>query len=374
MTEMPLTSDQQNASDAFIDFLVDEKEKYMVLQGPAGCVDKDTEYLTPTGWKFLSDYTVGDEILQWHPSGTTEFVKPSAYIKAPAKSLTSFKTKNVDMVLSATHKVPYITSKGFHGVKLASNISKLSAIKLPRSFSAPILTGIVLSDALIKVLIMQTADGYLTTVGTKVKVFINVKKERKQLRVAQLLKAANIEYKIHKGMPGYMRFAYCPPTEIAFKNIQCLWGAHEKQLKLAIEEIPLWDGSITQRTNVQTISFTGNKRDADLVQYIYSTVSGNYASVRKDPRKYKNESIYDVKLSSRNSSIVSFKDTRPSRNCTPTEVKTKDGFQYCFTTPSAFWLARRNGKIFPTGNSGKSFLIRHLLDTFQAEYKAWSIL
>lgn len=46
------------------------------------------------------------------------------------------------------------------------------------------------------------------------------------------------------------------------------------------------------------------------------------------------------------------------------EYKTKDGFEYCFTTNSGFWLARRNGKIFPTGNSGKSRTMQSLDDTY----------
>jgi exodeoxyribonuclease-5 len=36
MTKVTLTKDQQNASDVFIDFLVDDSEKYMVLHGAAG--------------------------------------------------------------------------------------------------------------------------------------------------------------------------------------------------------------------------------------------------------------------------------------------------------------------------------------------------
>lgn len=33
-----------------------------------------------------------------------------------------------------------------------------------------------------------------------------------------------------------------------------------------------------------------------------------------------------------------------------TPYKTLDGFKYCFTTPSSYWVARRNGKVFVTGN------------------------
>ena len=38
------------------------------------------------------------------------------------------------------------------------------------------------------------------------------------------------------------------------------------------------------------------------------------------------------------------------------KVKPKDGFKYCFTVPSSYWVMRRNGFICVTGNSGKSVL------------------
>jgi len=31
-----------------------------------------------------------------------------------------------------------------------------------------------------------------------------------------------------------------------------------------------------------------------------------------------------------------------------------EGYKYCFSVESTFWLARRNGKAFVTGNTGKS--------------------
>ena len=58
-------------------------DKFITIQiGPYGCVDKDTEFLTPTGWKAISEYTTGDKVAQWVPeTGKAEFVTPDAYIK-----------------------------------------------------------------------------------------------------------------------------------------------------------------------------------------------------------------------------------------------------------------------------------------------------
>jgi len=42
------------------------------------------------------------------------------------------------------------------------------------------------------------------------------------------------------------------------------------------------------------------------------------------------------------------------------EYRTTDGFKYCFTVPSGLLVLRRNGKIFITGNCGKSSVLRYI--------------
>ena len=56
---------------------------FAVTFAGSGCVDKDTEFLTPTGWKKISEYKQGDLVLQWNPDNSTQFVNPSNYISEP---------------------------------------------------------------------------------------------------------------------------------------------------------------------------------------------------------------------------------------------------------------------------------------------------
>lgn len=44
--------------------------------------------------------------------------------------------------------------------------------------------------------------------------------------------------------------------------------------------------------------------------------------------------------------------------------KTSDGYEYCFTVPSGMLILRRNGRIFITGNSGKTTTIRSIVTAF----------
>jgi hypothetical protein len=318
------------------------------LWGNAGCVDRDTEFLTPAGWKKIADYSEGDKVAQWFEDGSIEFVKPDDYIVAPADALNRIKTSTVDMVVSDNHRMPYYTSKGNFAVKEFSELSNLRAPAVPRGFTVKSDKGIKLSDELIRVLVMQAADGYIDKRRKRQVFYINVKRPEKRRRVGRLLKAAGIPYTVNKSAPGYQRFRYYAPKSINTKSLQELWGCSRRQLKVVYSELTKWDSSSDSRTGLPV--FCGNEANSDLAQYVFSAVSGDYASKSLDCRQYVNGPLYTVGQSTRSRSTIEFNAKSPK----VTPYPTKDGLQYCFTTPSSFWLARRNGKIFPTGNSGKS--------------------
>lgn len=74
--------------------------------GAAGCFDKDTQYLTETGWKFFDEYQ-GEKIAQYN-SGTDslEFVHPEEYIKLPCEEFKRINQLGFDFCLSPEHRVP----------------------------------------------------------------------------------------------------------------------------------------------------------------------------------------------------------------------------------------------------------------------------
>ena len=43
---------------------VEMENRVFSIKGAAGCVDKDTEFLTETGWKKISGYTFNDKVAQ----------------------------------------------------------------------------------------------------------------------------------------------------------------------------------------------------------------------------------------------------------------------------------------------------------------------
>lgn len=72
-----------------------------------GCVDRDTEYLSPTGWVPISEYASGP-VMQYHPeTGMASFVKPVRYIKrVQNEPFLHLRTKyGIDQMLTGDHRV-----------------------------------------------------------------------------------------------------------------------------------------------------------------------------------------------------------------------------------------------------------------------------
>lgn len=352
-----LTPEQADLSD-----FMAANDGIVLVEAGAGCVDKDTQFLTPSGWKYISDYKTDDLVAEWDKEGNINFKKPSNYIKLKSQTLNHIKSNTVDMVICDDHKVPYTTESGNFKTKQFSEIKNFSKLKIPRTYNNIISSNSFdCSDELIRVLVMQSADGSEIKNIKKFKIRIQVKKQRKKERVIKLLNEANINFSLQENSDGYQAITYYPPSKIAFKGLSCLWACDTRQLKIVGEEISYWDSANTQRKNVSSLRFTGNKKDAELVQHAWHILTRNYVTVVKDPRSYKKEDLYNVLASSRKISDLTFKSSRSRKLSTITPYNTIDGYKYCFTTSTGFWLARRNNKVFPTGNCGKSFMARHVV-------------
>lgn len=80
--------------------------------GGCFCVDGDTEFLTPKGWKKIKDYEPMDKVGQVSSKSVNgkstynlEFVKPYVYINVPAKEMKKVNAEEIEMVLSVYHDV-----------------------------------------------------------------------------------------------------------------------------------------------------------------------------------------------------------------------------------------------------------------------------
>ena len=102
----------------------------------------------------------------------------------------------------------------------------------------------------------------------------------------------------------------------------------------------MWDGCITD--NVYSSKY---KTDVDFIQYAFAC-HGFRTSINYDNRK--NKELYRCLISSSKPRVQLAGTPKTEINIVPSI----DGYKYCFTTTTGFWLMRRNGCIAITGNCG----------------------
>ena len=336
-----------------------------------GCVDSDTEYLSPTGWVKISEYS-GGPVAQYLPdSGAIEFVDPIEYVKLPCENMVRIKTKyGVDQLLSPEHRVLLVDGKkntpktevlhadellarhdAYHagtkatvvGTKKGTSSIAFSAAAVPTAFTTFGGSGISLTDAELRVQVAVIADGYFgNNNGTCV---VRLKRERKIARMCMLLEEASIEYTkrdvVTGSAKGFSIFTFTAPLRLKVFDSR-FWGASADQLKVIADEVLRWDGSVRRGCRY----FSNSKESADFVQYVFSA-TGNTARITEDNHRENTNYVVTVRPAQKRLFIRGTKSTMHVE-------KSTDGFKYCFMVPSTFLLFRRNGCVFASGNTGKT--------------------
>lgn len=327
-----------------------------------GCVDSETEYLSPTGWKKISTYS-GGMVAQYTPGKNIEFVTPLSFLKKPCAEMYHFKTTyGMDQMLSPEHRVLVRNHRtGEHEIWSAERIAKYHwshkcgfRHKFETTFEGPNLEGLDVTVEQLRVMVAVIADGSFYTESSRC--VINIKKWRKKERLAGLLFAAGIDFKIQvppsSAELGYARFVFDAPWRL--KHFDCrFYSCSNEQLQVIADEVLHWDGSDTGH-RARFSSY--NLESADFVQYALaaSGVRSTLTSLRRHRRgtvevEHCVHLYHKTNLACMDGSGVT-KDTRV------TLAPSTDGFKYCFEVPSSFLVFRRGGRVFTSGNTGKTFM------------------
>ncbi len=324
----------------------------------SGCVDEETEFLTPKGWKKISEYEAGDLVCQWSEDGSTQFVNPIAYISEPEKRecyyIDGGKNSNTNRFLCPDHRVPYLTEekkyknsvyKSKLKVAKASDIfERNSGFKFPTNFKKPESdTKLDLTDDEIRLQVAFFADGTITNRYKDYNGKIRVKKQYKIDRLKMLLDRNGSTYKTSITGEYTMFWINIKIQEKVYNDYW--YNCSNEQLKVIFEEAHLWDGSLIggKKTFRTTI-----KETADFMQYVYTTQSENYVSFIKKERHNKVPFHTEYRIS---------ETLCKNKSVTKNMIKKKhmpNFMKYCFTVPSSFWVARRNNFICIEGNCGKN--------------------
>ncbi len=348
MTEFNLNYDVRESAPTIARFHWSNAD-FKAIEGPIGCMSADTEFLTPTGWKRIDQYVESDKVAQWHLNGGMEFVSPEAYIVLPCSELIWFRNKSLSMQLSEEHRVPVYDWAGRFTVKLAGYLEKKpSSNRIPTTF-VPLCADAPISDALLRLAVAVNADAHHCKVGGLTR--ICVRKERKKVRLRRVLGACSISFreKQSRTRPTEVTFTFESPYKGKTYIDWHWWALSQRQLQIVVEEMSHWDGLFE---GADTRFHSGHNCDADFMQYAVHAIGGkaSISKVEYDNPGWNPCYVVHIALPGSIKAVARLRkdSVRIDR------AKTKDGKKYCFTVPTGFFIARHNGFIFITGNSGKS--------------------
>lgn len=323
------------------------------------CVDRDTEFLTPTGWKKISEYVEGDLVAEYIPTsetkGRAEYVAPKKYVKLPIDEFIHFNPRGgIDQMLTPGHIVPYVSQKGRLSTAYAEDVERSQLHtnngwqgRIVTTFTPEVSTSLPLSDVEIRVMVAVAADGsFQTHVAASTRCRMVFKKSRKIVRFQRLMDEWGGEYRRRDREDGYTEFTFYAPERN--KTFAGWYSASVPQLRTVCDEVLHWDGN-----EHHAQFYTTERASADFIQYAFSA-TGTRATMQQ--QQLGNRSV-EYRVKACRSPLVSMSTSTDDGKHMPTRVPSEDGYCYCFTMPrTKMWVARRNGCVFITHNTscGKS--------------------
>lgn len=297
--------------------------------GGAFCVDGDTEFLTPGGWKPIREYRKGDLVGQWN-DWKLEYVTPDAYIICLAQNMLHIRSGNsLDMVLSDRHDVVLQTEKGDIIKRQVRYLFDESGVKegthgsIPTSFQYEDTgKGLPLADELIRLKVaFRLSRAFLKQRSMQ---------PQEMERMRSLLEATKAKYGIEELLKLLLA---------AERMSESFAGVNSRQLRIIADECQRWGGDCLRLID---------RKEADFIQYAFMIAYGTNASIEADSDR-KEGCLYTVRRNSWTGQPLDGGDSHYT--CEPFHAA--DGLMYCFSVPSGMLVLRRKSCVFVTGNSGK---------------------
>lgn len=327
---------------------MDSDAKMRVLMGPVGCLPAYSEFLTPLGWVRMDEWVPGMCVGVWCPDTGRVSFKPADYVKLPAdEAFIRFDSGSLVMDLSPEHRVAYYDYKGDFKVQVAAQIARKPSIRrIPTTFELDRPdTG--MSDHEIRMRIMFAADGHIPAAGRKVAVC--VRKQRKIERLRWLLADVPHTCVVYNRGVDETTFRFEWPYGTADKSLDFIWKLSTRQLRVVLDELDHWDGL---HDHAEKRFHTTDRASAEAVQFA-AHACGLRATIGVEEYTQNNWNpvyiVYIRRVGSHRNSVTIRGD-----HTVIGDVSSPDGYKYCFTTSTGYFVARNMGNVFITGNSGKS--------------------
>ena len=318
------------------------------------CLTGDHEVLTESGWCRLDEWK-GGRIACWTPNGEIVSFQSAKSLSFPYNGMMyEYDDKRISQISTPDHKM-YV-KKRYDGDWQIDTVEHMAEYRPSIPFTGYRQTNSGMEHEKLRVLVMVQADGHYTEDGGIRLVFT---KSRKVERCKKLLRAAGImfTYRIYSGdtkpRHQFMILSRNVPIWLRLFEDKTFgsWLFNESA-DVFFDELQYWDGYRGGKNSIQYA--TCNKQNADMIQ-AFAHITGRAAQIRiKDRRKeHSNWSIayyVDIWLTPKN--VHEIRNKPIKRNFS--------GTVYCAETQTGFFLVRRNGHVWVTGNSGRLIQLQNL--------------
>jgi len=306
------------------------------------CLTGDHEVLTPDGWVRIDEWN-GGRIACWNPQGfILSFQKSDQVCFDYDGPMYDYEDARISQISTPDHKMyykPRYTSDFIVGTVEEMAKHRPCIPLTGRRISSP-----TLGRDELRVLVMVQADGHYTQDGI---LRLRFARKRKIERCKHLLRKCEIMFTYTPYTDGTATFSIplrAQPIWLRmFRKKVFDWWMINEDPDVFFEELPLWDGCWVG-PNSQQYSTT-KKQNADIVQAL-AHLSGRTAIIVS---KNHNNANWSPQY------VVNIWEKPGAAH----EVKAKpvisefSGKVYCASTPTGFFLIRRNGRVWITGNSGR---------------------
>ena len=313
------------------------------------CLTGDHEVLTPSGWVRIEDWT-GGRIATWNPTGEQIAFSEATAVHFPySGEMIHIDSTRIHQISTPDHDMPIRERDGSIGKVPVAELEGKRFFHYIRG-SRRVTTKVRDND--LRVLLMVQADGSYPADGG---VRLAFRKQRKIERCRRLLRRAELVYAERKDYKtGYTRFTIraqdCPLWLLMFKDKTFGPWIFDSNPAIFFEELVFWDGSWASSGANSAQYYSTNQMNIDLVQ-AFAHLSGMYCRVHQktDSRKPNWAPSWIANLWFSPGPGTEFRNGAGRNKWSTSEYS---GLVHCARTTTGFFLVRREGSVWVTGNSG----------------------
>lgn len=323
------------------------------------CLTGDHEVLTRDGWVRLDQWD-GGVICQWNPTVDLLSFQQAKAVSFPFDGkLIQIDTQRCQQLSTAEHKMPVRGKDGKVEPRLIGDLINQSRFTIPLRLSRiPRTPG----DAdQLRVLVMVQADGCYHLDGT---LSLGFKKARKIERCKHLLRRVGVPFVVDTFKDGVTRFRVLqkdqPMWLRSFRGKTFGWWLLDENASVLVDELENWDACRCGPNSIQYT--TTNKQNADVIQALLQT-NGYSATLLTKTRDHEHPGWHDAYIL--NIWLNPGKDTGILKR-QMSEIPYA-GTVYCAQTETGYFLVRRNGTVWVTGNSGRLVQFQNLSKNYMED-------